>query len=373
MRNFGILIASLVVTSPAAPAQDVLQLLQQVAATYSNLPKTAYDFEKAEVRESSGTFSSRSEQRMRIMGSGGRYRQQQLPSGVLYIFDGQDRWSYQPDRNEYTKTSVGRTTGAPMAPPPFLAEFQTVAYRVKVARLLRAEAVDLQSGPVVCQVVEVEREYSDNRMQYSPTTYWIDTNRNLILKASYRYSAVREGQASSPETTVTTLFTRAAMGQPVDESLLRFVPPAGSAQVETLSFGTVSTLVGRQSPEFELKGTDGRVFSSANLRGGAVLLLFAAGSEDESLPFLELAHRSLKSRGLTAVYVTFSPVRAVPLPAQAYTVPVALDPGGAVGKKFGLSYNGTVLIDSQGKIAHLDSLGRDTVGLAHALQKMGVW
>jgi hypothetical protein len=372
MRNFALAMGLLVVC-PALRAQDALQLLKQAAATYAGLAQTSYDFERVEVREYSGTTSSRSEQRLRVVGGGGRNRQQQLPTGTLYLFDGQYRWVYQPDRNEYTKTSVGNARGPAVGLPAALSEFQIAAYRVKSARLLRSEAVDLQSGPVVCQVIEVEKEYPDDRIQYGPTTYWIDAKRSLILKSSYRYSVTREGLAGSPVTTVTTSFTRAVVGQSVDEALLQFTPPVGSVQVARLSYGAVSSLVGQQSPEFELKGTDGRTFSNASLRGSAVLLVFGVGSEEESLPFLELAHRSLKSRGLTAVYVVVSPGRAVSFSGQGYTVPVTFDPGGNVAKKFGLTYSGTVLIDGRGKVVHLDSVGRDSMGVAQALQKMGIW
>src|ERR1700682_4489247 len=95
-----------VLLSPLASAQDPLQLLKKVAANYAALHKTTYDFEQVEVREDLGPRHDQSEQRQRIAGSGGKFRQEVLPSGMLYIFDGQFRWAFNRDRNEYTKTSA---------------------------------------------------------------------------------------------------------------------------------------------------------------------------------------------------------------------------------------------------------------------------
>ena len=108
MRKAALSLAVVVLLSPSAAAQapleDPLELLKKVGANYAALPKTSYDFEQVEVREFLGTFHNVTEQRQRIAGTGGKYCQEELPSGTLYIFDGQFRWAYNRDRNEYTKT-----------------------------------------------------------------------------------------------------------------------------------------------------------------------------------------------------------------------------------------------------------------------------
>ena len=101
MRKLAFALPVLSLFAPFAAAQDEpLQLLKKVAENYAALPKTSYSFELAEVRESSGAIRSRTEQRQRIVGSGGKYRQETLPSGVLYLFDGQFRWAYSSTRLE---------------------------------------------------------------------------------------------------------------------------------------------------------------------------------------------------------------------------------------------------------------------------------
>ena len=174
-------------------AQDALDLLNKAAATVRAMSKTSYDFEQVAVSDSQGLSGIRSEQRRRLAGSGGRYREESIPSGPLYLFDGTYYWTYNPDRNEYTR----RPGGPGIAPN--LAEFQTASYRVRSARILRQENVELASGPVVCQVVEAVADRDNDTQAYSPFTYWIDAARNLILKVEYTMT-YKPPERSSPST-----------------------------------------------------------------------------------------------------------------------------------------------------------------------------
>jgi outer membrane lipoprotein-sorting protein len=89
---------------PAAGADpDPMELLKKVAATYAALPRTTYEFEQVESSEYKSAMHSVSQQRRRIVGSSGKYREESLPHGLLYVVDGSYRWSYNPDRNEYTR------------------------------------------------------------------------------------------------------------------------------------------------------------------------------------------------------------------------------------------------------------------------------
>jgi outer membrane lipoprotein-sorting protein len=362
---------ALVVFTPFAAAQDdPLQLVKKVAATYSALYKTSYDFEQVEVMEVSGAAQSRTEWRRRIVGSGGRYREETLPSGIMYLFDGQYSWAYNPDRNEYTKDARAQNAsgGAFPSRAPGLGIFEIAGVRAKSARLLRQETLELASGPVVCQVIEVEREPAAGRPPELPRTYWIDPGRNLALKLSYKLTSTAAGTTT---TTGTISFSKAVVGGAVDESLLRFMPPADAVQVARLSFGTKSTLVGQDEPDFELKSTDGKPISSASLRGRALLLQFTGAANEDALLFLEMMHRSLKSNGLTTICVL--PPLAYRNFNKAYTVPVAIDPDRSVAKKFGFTYAGMVLIDGRGKIVYASEAGRNSADLARALQAAGVW
>ncbi|HEY3443443.1 MAG TPA: hypothetical protein VGK29_21975 [Paludibaculum sp.] len=369
MRKSLIALPVLLLLPLCAEAQDPLQLVQKVAANYAALSKTTYDFERIELMEFKSSSQHQTQRRQRIVGSGGKYREESLPSGPLYLFDGQFNWAYNPDRNEYTKTSAR----AAALRAPSLSMFEIVGYRAKSARLLRVENLELASGPVVCQVIEVERVATDDRMEHSPTTYWIDVNRSLVLKSrtSYTTRAV-DGSTSSSENTTTVSFSKAIVGQPVDESLFRFTPPADAVLVERMTFGPKSSMVGRDSPELELKGVDGKPFSGADLLSRTLLLQFGPDSDDDSLLLLEMTYRSLKGNGLTAIYVVPSRNQRR-VGSEGYTVPIAIDSDGKVAKQFGITYKGTVLIDRLGKIVYIDTLSRNSLELTRALQKTGVW
>jgi outer membrane lipoprotein-sorting protein len=367
MRKAALSLAILVLFSPFASAQDPLELLKKVAATYAALPKTTYDFEQVEVREYLDGMRNKTEQRQRIAGAGGKYRQEMLSSSILYLFDGQFQWVYNRDRNEYTKAIVNYTAGH----APGLSMFEIAGYRAKSARLLRQETLELASGPVVCQVIEVARESPDDRMQYSPITYWIDASRNLALKMNYRITVKDAGRPSPTESVITVSFPKATVGQSVEESLFRFTPPADAVQVERLSFGPKSPLVGKDTPDFELKGAGGQAITGVSLRGSMVLLQFSERPEDDTLPFLEMTYRALNGKGLTAFYVLRD--RRLDTGSHAYTVPVAIDSNGSAAKQFGIGHTGTVLIDRLGKVVYADTSSQSWLELARALQKAEVW
>lgn len=365
MSKFALSSALVVLLSPLAAAQTPLELLSKVAANYTSLSKTSYDFEQVEIREFS-LSQSKSEQRLRIAGSGGKYRQETLPSGTLWVADGQFRWAYNRDRNEYTKTPAkpGIATG--------LSTFSIAAFRLKSARFLRQETLELAAGPVVCQVIEAEKENTDERIQNSPVTYWIDAARNLILKMKYTVTINDSSRPSPVVQIITVSVLKATVGQPVEEALFRFTPLPDATQVERLTFGPKSPLVGKFAADFELKGVNGEAITSLNLRGNVVLLQFSQTADDDALLLLEMAYRSLRSKGLMAFYVL--PPRTQPVPgSQMFTVPVATDPGGIATKQFGIGYVGTILIDRLGKIAYAGSSPRNSLELATALQKLGMW
>jgi hypothetical protein len=192
------------------------------------------------------------------------------------------------------------------------------------------------------------------------------------MKLHYRTTTNSAGRREPSANIVTLSFSQARVGQSVEERLFQFSPPEGALQVEHLSFGPKYPLVGMDSPDFELKGTDGRAITSAHLRGNVLLLQFGSRPNDDSRLFLEMTYRSLKGNGLTAIYVPnaqYGPHTG----GELYTVPVAFDPDGSVAKKFGIGTTGTVLIDRQGKITYIDTFFWNSSELAHALQKAGVW
>lgn len=219
----------------AAGQDDPLLLLDKVQTNYTELlMHTNYDFELVEVQQDADV---RVQERWRIAGSGGKFREEALPAGAsesglkvltpsspgrLDLFDGLYEWNFDPDRKEYTKWGGDGPRFARLAPK--LAEFQVVRNRAKSARLLRQETLELVSGPVVCQVIETERVPANNGLQYSPITYWIDATRNLVLKMTQSF--VNPSRPNSTRLIETISIVKATVGQPLDDSLFQFKPPA---------------------------------------------------------------------------------------------------------------------------------------------------
>jgi outer membrane lipoprotein-sorting protein len=360
VRALASIVATVLLLSPLAVAQEnALQLLQKVAANHGNFQNTTYEFEQSETRDSEGL---RTEHRTRVVGSGPRFREE--ARGVVYLFDGQHRWAYNTDRNEYVKVAAP-SGGSPTS----LIKFLISGSRVKSARFLHDENVELRSGPVVCQVIEVEREPVKGQTHESPTIYWIDARRHLILKSQYNYTSTRGEKTST--TTITTSFTKLTVGEPVDETLLRFTPPAGAVHVDRLSFGPKSKLIGTDTPDFELKGADGKPISSSSFKGRAVLLYFGRGPDDDELLSVEMLHRALKNNGLMALYVV--PSTRTDGTRIPYTVAIATDLDETAARKLGITYKGMVLIDGLGKIAWVGDVSRGSLEFARALQSVGLW
>jgi outer membrane lipoprotein-sorting protein len=321
-------------------AQDALQVLKDASAHLSELAKSNYEFELLETHEFFTPMHIQTEIRYRITGSGGKYRQEMIPYGTIHVFDGQFKWTYMKNRNEYTKNPF--SGGIPSG----LVVFKMAGPMAKSARLLRQETLDFASGPVACQVIETENKESPGQMKPSNATYWVDAGRNLIVKRSEKYSRTDPHMTTPQEGAFTISITKAALGESVDQLLLQFVPPEGAVEVEAVTAGPKSPMIGSQAPDFELKGANGKAITSATLRGSLVLLYFGRQAEDDTLPLLEMLHRSLRSNGLTAIHVL--PEGGTKANSANYTVSLAIDPTGAVAKKFGFNYQGEVLIDREG-------------------------
>ncbi len=220
------------------------------------------------------------------------------------------------------------------------------------AKLLGRETVD----SVPCLMLETPGRTSAP-FRYSPTTYWIDPARDLVLKSACTYS---DSTSPNPrETSVTVYYPKTIVGDPIDETVFRFTPPPNSVEVERLTFGPVSPLTGKQAPDFELRGADGSAITSAGLRGSVVILQF--GTPD---PFLELLWRALHAKGLAVISVMPARYRP-PSDRGLYTIPSAVDPGD-VAAKFGFSFSGTVVIDRQGRIVYAASIARNQEEMASA-------
>ena len=178
-------------TAAVAAKGDAKALLEIVGETYRNLKRYQFDFTLlTEIRSTSGRKSVETHidltsirpDRLRMRISGGL--------GELQVYsDGAFSWVFVPPLKQYTRKTVsdakatatdGSSRFAAIAMQVF-EQFERISAGVHTAKILRTEKLKVGDTPIECQVVEVELEERDpdeKRMR----TYWIDSQRNLVLK-----------------------------------------------------------------------------------------------------------------------------------------------------------------------------------------------
>ena len=110
-------------------------------------------------------------------------------------------------------------------------QFERISAGVHTAKILRTEKLKVGDTPIECLVVEVELEEQDpdeKRMR----TYWIDSQRNLVLKV-VQLDKLSGEAANALETEITTTFRKADIDPSIPEGTFAFMPPADAKEVET--------------------------------------------------------------------------------------------------------------------------------------------
>lgn len=358
-----------VLLSPLAPGQDATDILKKTTAAYKSL--MTYDFEQVELTEFPGSRHT-SEMRQRFAGApGGKMRNEALPKGGVSIWDGEYYWSYSPQRNEFTKRPSHSTFR-------FLPDYDRIGWRVKAARILREEEVQLETEPVACYVIETEHiNQLGEEQQQMPSTYWVDKTRFLVLKQRRCIVFNPPGRVSS-EMITTISIVKLSVNEPVPDSLFRFDPPDGAVQVEELAFGSKSPLDGKSLPDFEAKDLAGSLISAASLRGSLAVLYFGPGpsSPDDLLPFAELLHQKYKGRGVAVVNIITHGNRdsATDLTKFGYTLPTVLDSDGALSRNLGVSYTGVLVADRDGRIVYSSAGAHGAAKeIIRTIRQAGLW
>lgn len=371
--------AGAVLLSAPAVAQDAMEILKKVGDTYRNLSTFDMEHVTRDHHQSTGSNIEHERPERDFAALGKKYRQE-LPSiGLLTVCDGQFAWTYSADRNEYTKRRSNCAGGSALT-----SEFANITFRVKSARVLREEEVSLESGPVPCWVIEVQRDgqppqTGETEVTHLPDTYWVDKVRLLVLKRTEGQTFKRSG-TSPGEFVRTTLVTKLSLGQALPDTLFQFTPPEGAVEVEEFSSLPKSPLAGKELPAVELKDADGNAFSPALLRGNVAILYFQSSSLsdfDEERFLIEFIHRAYKGQGVVAYAVMPKRTQgAGQAPAIRHTFPTLVDTDGAFAKAMGISYNGIVVCGRDGKIAFVMPNISSTRGLREIvkiLQKNGLW
>ncbi len=317
--------------------------------------------------------------------------------GLYLVSDGQTTWQYIPSLKQYTKKSVAaiktsiEETGTSLsslqnAGAAMLTEYERITDRIKRARFLRDEAVEIGGKRIDCYVLEVEylptKGSAAPNMQITlkPHTYWIDKTRNIILRDSSG-STIPSPQFSGPiEMAQVKVFTFVEIYRPVADSLFVFTPPEGAKEVEELNIPGMkrANLSGKEAPDFALKDLEGKAVSVKSLRGKVVLLDFWAswcGPCRQELPHIEKLHTEYKEKGLVVLGVNDEDAQVALdfVKENRYSFPTLVDAQREVSKLFQVTAIPTVIvIDKEGKISTHYIGARSEADLRAALKKVGI-
>ena len=385
-------------TIPAQPVQttetgqvgaksDPKALLDLVGETYRNLKRYHFDFKLlTEIRSGGGRKSVETNidltsirpDRLRMLISGGL--------GELQVYsDGAFAWVFVPPLKQYTrKTASDAKATATDGSSRFAAiamqvieQFERISASVHTAKILRKERVEVGDTPVECLVVEVEldeRDPEEKRMR----TYWIDSQRNLVLKV-VQLDKLSGEAANAVETEITTTFRKADIDPPIPEGTFAFVPPEDAREVTAFRTSRSSGIeIGSEAADFRLKDLEGREIQLKSLRGNVVLLNFWAtwcGPCRLEMPVIENLHQQFHGKGLRVFGVNDEEINTIReyVAEHEYSFPTLVDTDQQAMNLYRIRGIPTmVVIDREGKIVQYRlGLSRES-DLRSWLKKAGI-
>jgi thiol-disulfide isomerase/thioredoxin len=383
----------------ASPApSEGLELLKQVAQQYADAK--SYYIESVEERTSSTNYSHSWYKAILIAaespGDSFHYEGRSSSGTAMKVADGKTIWTYRADEHRYTakpqpigtasqQTVIGMTEFEMFQAENLRKNLGALAKALKSADRLPDATLVVNGRNFYCHVVRFQ---SSDQKRASPgysfeKTIWIDkTHQTVIKMIEHAHTYLINGASRMPaEEEITTVFTRAELNGPVNESLFAFIPPSDARLIQDFpdprkDFGGASK-TGEQVPSLKLKSADGKVVALDSFRGKPVVLDFWAtwcGPCVEALPQLARIYSEAKDKGLILLAVDQDQEANTAtefLAKKGYTWPDFHDGDGEIEKLVGSSgIPRTMLIDAQGKILS-DVIGMDEDALRTEIVKLG--
>jgi peroxiredoxin/outer membrane lipoprotein-sorting protein len=374
-------------TPPRATATDPKALLEKVAETYRNLKAYEFDFTLvSEIREAGGRKSVETQielanvrpDKLRILISGGLGEVQVYSDGAIASV-------FVPALKQYTRKTTGDAKAiAPDGASRFAAiamqvfeQFERISSSVHTAKILRTEKLEVGGAEAECLVIEVELEQQDpdeKRLR----TYWIDPQRNLVLKVVQLDKL--SGEATNVlETEITTTFRKTESNPSLPDSTFKFNPPEDAKEVASFRAPRPAAIeIGSEAADFQLKDLEGREIQLKSLRGNVVLLNFWAtwcGPCRLEMPVIEKLHQQFHGKGLHVFGVNDEEIDTIReyVAEHEYSFPTLVDTDQQAMNLYQIRGIPTmVVIDRSGKIAQYRmGLSRET-DLRSWLRKAGI-
>jgi peroxiredoxin len=258
-----------------------------------------------------------------------------------------------------------------------LEQFERISARVHTAKILRAEKLGVGDSQVECLVIEVELEEQDPD-EKRIRTYWIDSQRNLVLKA-VQFDKLSGEAANALETEITTTFRKADSNPSIAEGTFTFSPPADAKEVASFRAPRPTALeIGSEAADFQLKDLEGREIQLKSLRGSVVLLNFWAtwcGPCRLEMPVIEKLHQQFHGKGLRVFGVNDEDIDTIRdyVAEHEYSFPTLVDSEQQAMNLYRIRGIPTmVVIDREGKIAQYRMVLSRENDLRSWLRKAGI-
>ena len=280
---------------------------------------------------------------------------------------GEKLYAYQPSKNAYvTAEAPKERVAASELPNPMrsIVQMQNVSLMCAIvddAGKLLAEGMrevskspDAQVGGQSYTVLDIKGDKVDYRVLVDPSTHLL---RQVVLDMKRTLEAA--GRPDVHHATLTFDYTKVSPAAPAKAEAFAWAAPEGAKDVASADAeeGEAMALVGKEAPDFNLKGMDGKPVTMKSLRGSVVLLDFWAtwcGPCKMSLPMLNKVAKDRREAGLKTFAIdlqepkeTVQPVAAKLIP----DVPVLLDERGETSPLYKITgIPQTVVVGKDGKV-----------------------
>ncbi|RLA92091.1 MAG: hypothetical protein DRG69_09320 [Deltaproteobacteria bacterium] len=211
---------------------------------------------------------------------------------------------------------------------------------------------------------------------------WIDAKNYLVRKVSIDMSKMIEKQKKlmsglgKMKMTFAEIHNQIKIGEKIPRKIFVFKPPEGTKKTDYLfaSFGggsEVTALIGREAQDFTLEGLkEDTTIHLADYKGKVIVLDFWTtwcGPCRKEFPVLQKIYNKYKEKDFILIAINSREDRKTVqefITKKGYTIPVALDTKGKIGKLYEVeAYPTLILIDKEGKIQKVHS------GFAMGLKK----
>ncbi len=280
---------------------------------------------------------------------------------------GEKAYAFQPESNSYKQTDAPKDrVPAKKLPSPMreVLQQQNVALMCALVddagKFLEEGMTEISKGDDVA-IDGTNYAALDFRGAEQSYRVLIDPSSHLIRRVYLDVKPeIKKRREDVQKALLTFDYTKIEPASAAEDKQFAWAPPEGSREAAAsggVGEGEAVALVGKDAPDFTLKGMDDKDVSLSGQRGQVVVLDFWAtwcGPCRQSLPGLNAMYKELKEKGMAAFAVdlqegkeTIQPVKAKLIP----DVPVLLDEKSDVAKLYGVSgIPQTVVIGKDGKV-----------------------